>query len=323
MATMTFTIEGGVNVELTLTELPDGSVSFTINVLDDTGSIGDLNAMFFDLYDDSLTNSLMIDGAEVTGEALKVNGVTKVDNFTNMNGEVINEFGKFDGGIQFGTSGIGKDDIRTTTFTISSTERALTLEDFALQDFGIRLTSVGAEDGSRGDSLKLGGTAPEAPPEVSTNIAHNDYMEVLEFENFDGFDFLFTGETSVLANDTTEGTPYTGLVVTANGAASGVSTTQDVILEGDNGGYLILNEDGSFDFSTTGLDGVNDFEYLEIFETAETVFTYGIEGGSTATLTVRVLGLSDGGPPPPPPPGGGGGEGDIVTPDLQGDIPVI
>lgn len=317
MATMTFVIEGEVNVSFTLVEQPDGSIGFTIDVLDDTGSIGDLNAIFFDLLNDSLTDTLTISGDDVSGIALKEDGVTKVDSYTNMNGEVVKDLGKFDGGVQFGTSGIGEDDIRSTTFTISSSERALTLDDFALQDFGVRLTSVGAEDGSRGDSLKLGGTAPEAPDDAPVNTANDDFMEVLELEGFDGFDFLLDGSDNLLSNDTTDDGAYLGAATAANGDTGALGS----IVEGSNGGYLIVNADGSFDFSTTSLDGVNDFAALETFEVAETMFTYTIEGGSTANVNVRVLGLSDGGPPPPPPPPPpGGGGGDVLPGTDTGDM---
>ena len=54
MASSTFIIAGDVNVSVTITEV-DGSLQFDVNVLDDTGMIGDLNALFFDLADDSLT----------------------------------------------------------------------------------------------------------------------------------------------------------------------------------------------------------------------------------------------------------------------------
>lgn len=305
MSTMSFVVEGEVNVEVILTEV-DGAIEFTVNVLDDTGSIGDLNGLFFDLADDSLTTSLSVVGDDVTASAFKVDGVSKLSSYVNMNGEVINDLGRFDGGVQFGTAGIGSDDIRTTTFTITSSDGPLTLEDFALQDFGIRLTSVGAEDGSRDGSLKLGGTSGEVPPDV-VHIAIDDSLTVEANETFntdplsDAFDFLDSLESSVLANDLTDSSAYLGDVVAANGDGAAVGQ----IIVGDNGGLMIINPDGTVDFSAYNEDGTNGFLALAPGEMTDTHFSYSIDGGSTATVTVTVVGLLDTGGPLD----GGGGLG--------------
>jgi VCBS repeat-containing protein len=293
MSDLIFTVTGGVNVAVTMTENANGTIGVTVNVLNDTGKIGDLNAFYFDIADNALVSTLSATGADVTGTAFKADGVTKISSYTTMSGEVINTYGKFDGGVQFGTSGIGKDDIRTTSFTLSSSAGPLTLDMFAEQDFGIRLTSVGVEGGSRDGSLKLGTTAPELPPDVSA-IALNDSMTVPEFEAFnpDRFDFLDFFQSSVLGNDvTTDGAPYAGQVTSVNGTQGAT----DQIVTGSNGGYLIIHPDGTVDFSALNDQGISEFEYLNTGDEAVTTFTYGIEGGSTATLTVTVLGFEDGG----------------------------
>lgn len=307
---MTFTIEGDVNVNVTITEV-NGDLQFDVSVLDETGSIGDLNALFFDLADDSLTSGLSISGDDVSGTQFKVDGVTKVDSFTNMNGEVIKDLGKFDGGVQFGTSGMAVDDIRETSFVLSHDSVDLSLQDFGLQDFGIRLTSVGTEDGSREDSLKLGGTAPEVPegPAEPTEEAVNDTLTTTEGANFgrgDTFDFLDSGESSILANDFGDcGEAYLGTVVSMNGVD--VAAEGTTIVAGDNGGMLMILPDGSVNFSADNLDdGQNNFASLNDGESASTFFQYELEGGSTATLEVIVLGSgTDTG-------GGGGGTDDSV-----------
>jgi len=300
MNSETFVLYGGVNVEITLTELPDGTLQFDLSVLDDTGAIGDLNAFFFDLADDSLTSGITITGNDVTETALKVDGVTKIDNFTNMNGEVIRELGKFDGGVQFGTAGIGEDDIRQTSFVLSHETSALTLEDLSLQDIGVRLTSVGAEGGAREDSLKIGGTAPEltSEPPAPLHTANADEMTVMEFETFNppgvGGDPLANLVLSVLDNDTTDTFQFTGTVATVAGSAENVGQ----IVLGNNGGAVVIFADGTVDFSAASVPfGASDFAYLEEGQSAQTTFEYGIEGGSVATLTVTVLGISsnDGG----------------------------
>jgi hypothetical protein len=49
----------------------------------------------------------------------------------------------FDVGLEFGTQGIGKDDIQSTSFTLSNTDNNLTLDDIAHVQFGARLASIG------------------------------------------------------------------------------------------------------------------------------------------------------------------------------------
>lgn len=304
--TMTFTIEGDVNVGITITEV-DGALQFEVIVLDDTGSIGDLNALFFDLKNDDLTEGLIITGDDVTGTNLKVDGVTKVDSYTNMNGEVIKDLGKFDGGVQFGTSGMANDDIQSTSFTIAHPDADLSLADFALQDFGIRLTSVGEVDGDRSDSLKLGGTAPEAP-EGGTNTAVDDLMTVTEdaiFGRGDTFDFLDSGADSVLANDIAcDGSGYAGTVSTVNETAT--DTMQFIEVQGTNGGTLQITADGAINFSAVNDQGINTFEGLNDGESESTFFDYTLESGETARLEVVVNGIGDGGG------GGGGGDFDMI-----------
>ena len=282
MAELSYTITGDVNVQITITELPDGSLSFKIDVLDDTGSIADLNGFFFDLADDSLTNTLEITGDDVTGTALKVDGVTKVDSFANINGEVAKEYGKFDGGVQFGTSGIGEDDIRSTTFTVSSTSGPLTLDDFALQDVAVRLTSVGTEDGPREDSLKLGGTLPDAPIEEPDPVydPQDDFITVFANEEFGDIDAF------VLNNDTKDGAAYTGSVFTTDGAEVMAPT---VLTDPATGALLAIFPDGAVDFSANG-----QFDDLAAGQTSDPLaFQYALEDGSTANIFVTVVGIAD------------------------------
>ncbi len=297
MAELSYTITGDVNVRVTITDLMDGTLGFRIDVLDDTGSIGDLNGFFFDLADDSLTTSLIIEGADVTGTALKVDGVTKVDNFTNVNGEVVKELGKFDGGVQFGTAGMAGDDIRSTSFTISSSLADLTLDDFAFQDIAVRLTSVGAEGGSREDSLKLGGTLPEAPPEEPNDpvyAAEDDYITVLASEGFGDVDAF------ILANDSKDGGVYDeGVYDLAGTEVTAPTTLTDPL----TGALLTIYPDGSVDFSANGqFDSVPEGE-----AGPPVVFSYALVDGTTANIYVTVLGEGGG-------PEGPGGPGDPFDP---------
>lgn len=291
MAELTFTLSGGVNVAVTITENIDGTLTFDLTVLDDTGSIGDLNGLFFDFGDETLLDGLSFAGDDITGTAVKQDGVTKVDGYMNVNGDVTNEYGKFDAGVQFGTSGIATDDIRTTSFTLSHDSTDLTLDMFSLMDFAVRLTSVGEEDGAREDSLKIGGTAPEVVDEPAgpISVANDDSMSVTSIETFSAFgltdpldDFVF----SVFENDQTDGGAFTGALI----GPDGQPVEDFIILDGSNGGQLMINADGTVDFSANG-----DFNDLTGTMTDQTQFTYAVEGGNEATITVEVTAFDGGG----------------------------
>lgn len=278
MASLTFQITGEVNVEITITELADDSLNLDIHVLDDTGSIGDLRGLFFDLADDSLTAGMSVSGDDVTDERYKIDGVSSTGGSNNIKGEVLNEYGKFDVGVEFGTQGIGTDDIRSTSFVLSHDSADLSLADLELQDMAVRLMSVGAEDGSRNGSLKLGGEVPEADAAID---AFDDAMTVMESEDAGDVDLLDTGTLSVLDNDTAGSAVYTGPVVAVNGDPAHV----DQMVVGSNGGLLMIRADGTVDF-----DANDEFDAMLNGETAVTTFTYEIEGGRTATVAVTVLG---------------------------------
>lgn len=278
------TITVGVNI----TENDDGTLTFQLDVLTDTGSIGDLNGLFFDVLDATLLNGLSVSGDDITGTAIKEDGVTKVDSYNNINGEVAKDYGKFDMGVQFGTSGMAQDDIQSTSFTLSHDTMDLSLDNFLAQDFAVRLTSVGEIDGSRDDSVKIGGTAPEEPTtddEVPVHTATNDSLTVFDDEEFNAPgmpDVLDDSSLSVLNNDITDDGAYTGIVTGANGG----DFTGSIIVEGSNGGLLQVYDNGFVDFSANG-----EFGGLVGGESELTQFTYTIEGGSTATVDVFVFGF--------------------------------
>ncbi|HEY9811205.1 MAG TPA: hypothetical protein V6D13_17910 [Halomicronema sp.] len=189
---------GNTYSEITLEDIVTGGVKVTVNVLPDpvTGYIGDLNGVFFHVKDESLTSTLNISGGDVTGRAFgPANSVSKVD--IPKGGNVVIDPQTFDAGVAIGTSGIGKDDIRSTTFTISSSSKELTLADFINantngSDFGVRLTSVGTLGGNRNDSSKLSGeVTPSFTPNPGIKIdkvtgdgtTNGDGLTILEGEN--------------------------------------------------------------------------------------------------------------------------------------------
>jgi hypothetical protein len=298
MNTMYYEItDGAVKVGISITEQADGSLLFDLDVLGDSGTIGDLNGLFFDLADDAIVSNLTVSGINLTGENIDANSVSKVDGYNNVNGEIVKEDGKFDVGVQFGTAGIGADDIQSTSFTLATKDgSALTIADVLSQDFAVRLTSVGELDGARTDSVKISGTSDPIITEPA-NLAVDNTMTVSNAETFSDFglsDPLDNFVFSMLENDvTSDNQPYTGDVVEVNGQVLVAGTSY----VGSNGGLLMVNADGTVDFSANG-----EFDQLTGLERANTQFTYGIEGGSTATLDVEVFAFGG---------GGGGGDDDL------------
>jgi hypothetical protein len=151
-----FLIPGEVTLKVTITELSGNKLEFKLEN-QAGGTIADLRGLFFDFANSEiLSSNLSIAGGEVTGYSILDDGVTNLGGGVNMNG-----VGVFDAGILFGTAGIGKDDISSTTFTITS-DQSLRLEDFLDVDFGVRYTSVGDADGAREGSLKIFGDSDDA-----------------------------------------------------------------------------------------------------------------------------------------------------------------
>lgn len=297
MSTLTFTLFGDVNVKFVVSEVGDGTLRFDLTVLDDTGSIGDLNAVYFDLADDSITGGLSVTGDDVTGMVFKQDGVTKVDEgYTNINGEVVKDLGKFDAGVQLGTQGIGTDDIRESSFILSHDSMDLTLDGLLSRDFAVRLTSVGAEDGDRSDSSKIGGTAPSDPDfEAPANVAVDDVLVVTEDETFnvsgapDALQAADGGpQFTVLENDVLDTFHFLSEVESVNGDPGAI----DQIVTGTNGGLMVVRLDGTVDFSAN-----DDFDGLNAGQSAVTQFTYAVKGGDEGTISVIVDGLDDTPPP--------------------------
>src|SRR5690606_13463105 len=91
---ITFTVEGTVDTQITVTELDDGTLRFDIQVLG-SGSIGDLRGIFFDLEGYTADASLTATGADVTTEVSGEGSVDSVQKDVNLKGEVTNTLGDF------------------------------------------------------------------------------------------------------------------------------------------------------------------------------------------------------------------------------------
>ena len=178
---------------ITVKETSDGKLEFTIDVLSTSKLTGDLRGLFFDFNRDSLLPDLKYSGTNIT--AFDTIAVTNLGNGVTMQ----DAGAPYDVGISFGTANLGKDDVKHQVFTLYDPNQALTLDDIANVEFGVRLTSVGSPTGSRSGSAKLVTVASAAPD------ARDDTFNIFE----DGRDGLGSPATTsspltftVLVNDT-------------------------------------------------------------------------------------------------------------------------
>ncbi|MFO0690606.1 MAG: PEP-CTERM sorting domain-containing protein [Myxococcota bacterium] len=137
-----------------------GDLVFTLSVIGPGSTVADLRGFFLNVTDESLLPGLTITGPNVTGSKFTANGVTGVGYGNNLLGG--GSPCPCDLGIELGTPGIGKDDLRTVTFTLSHATKALDLTLVSGQTFGVRATSVG-EGRCRDGSSKLSGVIPVVP----------------------------------------------------------------------------------------------------------------------------------------------------------------
>lgn len=140
-------------------EADPGNLQVTLSVVGD-GDIGDLRGFFAHVADESLLSGLSVSGNLIRGGFFDANGVINVGRGANLNGG--GSPCPCDLGIEIGDPGVGRaDDFQSVMLTLSHVSEDLTVALFRGQGFGIRVTSVGSVDGSRGGSSKLVGVVPE------------------------------------------------------------------------------------------------------------------------------------------------------------------
>lgn len=277
MATMTFRVDDASTdstnpaVWVTITEIEHGALSFAVT--QEGGVIGDLRGVFFDIADESLLSTLKIT-ANSTDIRIGDDLIRDLGDGANVNGLTGTDKG-YDVGIEIGTAGIGKDDIRGYTFTVSSTTRDLTLADFSQVDFGVRLTSVGLLSGKRADSSKLlENTA------ITLQLANADTQ---------------LGEDALVSGNVLSGLQLLGSTEVTGWSGDAVGNQLVLTSESDIVGVVTLNYDGSFTIDTTMADA------LSVGESINFKLAYSAKNQSEATswstdsasFSIVVNGIND------------------------------
>ncbi len=180
-----------VRVAVTLDAADDGDVQFWLDVAPNAEfpNIGDLRGFFFNVADASLLGTLSYTGTDITDFIQAEDAVNNTGGGNNSN-----PYGSFDLAVEIGTSGIGSDDIQSTTFTLASSLRALTVADFLPESFAaeslfaVRLTSTGLVDGPREGSSKMGciaedeavcGEGPDDPGDPGNGVPEPTTLALL------------------------------------------------------------------------------------------------------------------------------------------------
>ncbi|MCJ9427999.1 Ig-like domain-containing protein [Kordiimonas marina] len=283
MRSLTFVLDtqtgndGMAPATVTISEQADGSLLFTIsNENDGDNAIGDIRGLFFDVADDSLIGNLTVLGTDITD-------FDDSGSVSNLGGGVTTSGvpdSPFEVGIEFGTPGISTDDYQTTSFTLSSDLRGLTLDDVALESMAVRQTSVTDANGGRDDSDKLYGDAPYPVNAIDD--------EAFTFEDATVGGNVFANDIDKDAGDADGNGIPDGLTVTAvDGDAGSVGGA----IELADGIFVTVNEDGSYVLDAT------DADWLGVGEHFTADVTYDVNDGNggtdSATLSVDVEGLND------------------------------
>ena len=122
-----------------------GDLVITLAISGPGATIGDLRGFFLHVVDESLVSGLSVSGPDVTGSAFIANAVSNVTSGKYFNG--IKMPCPCDLGVEFGTPGIGQDDLQQVTFTLSHATAALDVSFLANQQFGLFVTNVGRYSG--------------------------------------------------------------------------------------------------------------------------------------------------------------------------------
>jgi hypothetical protein len=288
---ITFTIPGSNSspgVKVTAVENATGGVDFTVDVLSTSKMTADLRGLFFNLNDTGKLAGLSSTGLSVTD--FDTVNVINLGGGANMHGHA----SPYDVGLEFGTSGIGKDHITSATFTLSGST-FLTLDDIANVEFGARLTSIGSSGGARNGSSKIVAEAPAAPDAIADSYAiFEDGQEGLDDPADPAEGVVF----QVLDNDTdADGDTLTVVALrdAVNGAVEIVDGNDSDTLIGDAVKFTPTTDyagPASFEYAISDGAGGTDFAKVDVAVTAVAdipSLSYQIIAGNSADeIIVRV-----------------------------------
>ncbi len=311
-----FTLElDGLILEVTVTEMENGSLRFDIETADESAQIGDIRGLFFNVKD-SVEGNLAIYGDDVTESKFGHESINDMGNGVNVKGTGT----AYDVGVEFGTPGQSGDDFQSTTFYLANLDGALTLDDLANQDVAARLTSVGSGD-CREDSLKIVGNtgdldcgdtfnnaSPPAPENDVASVCAGDEVTI-----------------DVLANDTDPGETDFGpednwgltiaAVFTAEGAQYFADIPEGEWIELDSGARVSLvdgelvydsasvgsnlligqSTTDSFDYAVFDSDGAPNFATVSVTIGGSLNLVETIDNSAPIEAFVDLLGLPSGG----------------------------
>lgn len=286
MAEATFIVDGNPDVRVTVND-SGGNLNFTLEVLETgpSNTIGDLRAFYFDVNGPLNSPAITNGGTEVTDSGFNTQDL---GNDTNMNPAPA-----FDVGVEFGTQGIGSDDIRTASFTLDASN-SLSVSMLVGQRFGTRLTSVGPEDGDRNPSSKNVDV-----PDVCPCTDHK--VDFKSFEAGDTINFVKAGAVGIKikAIEKGEGNPDNDAMAFDADQAPPVSGGDDDLLAGDGTVLIISEDDDSSDPDDADNGGKFVFNFtkkidltsLDVIDTEEGgwIKAYGAGGSFLGKVNVPIL----------------------------------
>ena len=277
---ITFLVDDDVDTLVTITETDDGTLRFDVSVLG-SGLLSDLRGLFFDLnnYDadaGALTVAAVDGSVGIISESrIAEAGVDRVMGDVNLMGQVINELGKFDVGIEFGTPGSGQDEVSSASFELVSGVGDLSLDSLDLADLGLRYTSTG-----------------EKIAAATSGVARNDAFRVLENDQ-DTIDLLANDTNGILPDGSRKAVIS---VVDANGSAFTATPggfEQVVTIAGLVLGTVRVSTDGYVTFVADGAD-IDKLGHDAIETFSFTYETMSPEGNlATADVTLTIDGVND------------------------------
>ncbi len=163
-------------VNITLTETPQGTLFVVVASADPTMPVGDIDGFFFDLAQDSTLDDLIFfpDANEgsifspVTGIQANANSVNTLSNGVQVKDD-------YDVGIQFGTvDNSTAGEVAQANFTLSSANGPLLLDDLDLDS----LATVINSDGGNGVVLTTGDAPGDDPVLVEKEVLFEDFDDL-------------------------------------------------------------------------------------------------------------------------------------------------